>query len=199
MYGKELGKDALTIFCPQTGDSHCRFSIFFCGCKQPKSIHILNSAAKVRLSEHNTKGKTIFFTFIAEREYFRMKLNGKGFHWNDQISLHSYCFYPFLPLPPPPFLNKPNWGASTTTKSTSSTSVHRHRRHRQTDIDDVDSEAVEERKKRRRVRTLEASVIKSVDSFLSAPHASFHPKDRGLACGAHNTPRSNRSHPCEPP
>ena len=23
MYGKELGKDALTIFCPQTGDSHC--------------------------------------------------------------------------------------------------------------------------------------------------------------------------------
>ncbi len=61
MYGKELGKDALTIFCPQTGDSHCRFSIFFCGCKQPKSIHILISAAKVRLSVHNTKGKTIFF------------------------------------------------------------------------------------------------------------------------------------------
>ena len=90
MYGKELGKDALTIFCPQTGDSHCRFSIFFCGCKQPKSIHILNSAAKVRLSEHNTKGKTIFFTFIAEREYFRMKLNRKDFCWNDQISLHSY-------------------------------------------------------------------------------------------------------------
>ena len=54
----------------------------------------------------------------------------------------SYCFYPFLPLPPPPFLNKPNWGASTTTKSTSSTSVHRHRRHRQTDIDDVDLEVV---------------------------------------------------------
>ena len=79
MYGKELGKDALTIFCPQTGDSHCRFSIFFCGCKQPKSIHILISAAKVRLSVHNTKGKTIFLTFIAEREYFRRKLNGTDF------------------------------------------------------------------------------------------------------------------------
>ena len=153
----------------------------------------------LRLSEHKTKGKTIFFTFIAEREYFRMKLNGKGFYWNDQISLHSYCFYPFLPLPPPPFLNKPNWGASTTTKSTSSMSVHRHRRHRQTDIDDVDSETVEERKKRRRVRTLEASVIKSAEWVLSTPHTSFYPKDRGLACGAHNTPRSNRSHPCEPP
>lgn len=60
MYGKELGKDALTIFCPQTGDSHCRFSIFFCGCKQPKSIHIFNSAAKVRTFLQMTKEKSLF-------------------------------------------------------------------------------------------------------------------------------------------
>ena len=31
------------------------FSIFLSGCKQPKSIHILFSAAKVRISERNTK------------------------------------------------------------------------------------------------------------------------------------------------
>lgn len=71
MYGKELGKDALTIFCPQTGDSHCRFSIFFCGCKQPKSIHILLfETAKVRISVRNTKEKT-FFLFVSLQKYFR--------------------------------------------------------------------------------------------------------------------------------
>lgn len=97
-------------------------------------------------------------------------------------------FSPFLL-----FLSLSSTPSTTFPEQTQLGRFHNHK------IDIVDSEAVEERKKRRRVRTLEASVIKSVDSFLSAPHASFHPKDRGLACGAHNTPRSNRSHPCEPP
>ena len=31
----------------------CRFSIFFCGCKQPKSIHIRFLRAKVRILSDN--------------------------------------------------------------------------------------------------------------------------------------------------
>ena len=45
-YGKEIGKNALTNNPSHKGFS-CRFSIFYCGCKQPKSIHILFSCAKV--------------------------------------------------------------------------------------------------------------------------------------------------------
>ena len=37
-----------------------RFSIFYCGCKQPKSIHIFNSAAKVRTFLQMTKEKSLF-------------------------------------------------------------------------------------------------------------------------------------------
>lgn len=38
----------------------CSFSIFFCGCKQPKSIHIGFSGAKVAIFPHPTKRKGIF-------------------------------------------------------------------------------------------------------------------------------------------
>ena len=34
---------------------HLSFSIFYCGCKQPKSIHILISDAKLRINERKTK------------------------------------------------------------------------------------------------------------------------------------------------
>ena len=33
----------------------CRFSIFFCGCKQPKSVHIFKSGAKLRLIFKSSK------------------------------------------------------------------------------------------------------------------------------------------------
>ena len=42
------------------------FSIFLSGCKQPKSIHILFSAAKVRLSERKTK---LVWDFPSERTF----------------------------------------------------------------------------------------------------------------------------------
>ena len=50
-----------------------RFSIFFCGCKQPKSIHILLfAAAKVRISERNTKEKRKFFLLILNERTFEV-------------------------------------------------------------------------------------------------------------------------------
>ena len=41
---------------------HLSFSIFYCGCKQPKSIHILISGAKVVQFERNAKEKALFPT-----------------------------------------------------------------------------------------------------------------------------------------
>ena len=37
------------------------FSIFYCGCKQPKSIHILFSGAKLRKIERRTKEFVLFY------------------------------------------------------------------------------------------------------------------------------------------
>ena len=39
--GKRKGKHAPTRRSLSAGDHQCRFSIFFCGCKQPKSVHIV--------------------------------------------------------------------------------------------------------------------------------------------------------------
>ena len=84
--GKEFGKMRWQIHTSGSRGFYLYlFSIFFCGCKQPKSaskrvqwkfiytlssvsglsksVHILNSAAKLRISEHNTKWKWKHFHF----------------------------------------------------------------------------------------------------------------------------------------
>ena len=48
MYGERIGEDAQTKTHLSLEAFLCRFSIFYCGCKQPKSVHILISAAKLR-------------------------------------------------------------------------------------------------------------------------------------------------------
>ena len=48
MYGERIGEDAQTNLYLTSEAFLCRFSIFYCGCKQPKSIHILKSGAKLR-------------------------------------------------------------------------------------------------------------------------------------------------------
>lgn len=48
MYGERLGKDAPTNRYPPRRFILCRFSIFYRGCKQPKSVHMLNLRAKVQ-------------------------------------------------------------------------------------------------------------------------------------------------------
>ena len=48
MYGERIGEDAQTKTHLNSEAFLCRFSIFYCGCKQPKSVHILISAAKLR-------------------------------------------------------------------------------------------------------------------------------------------------------
>ena len=60
MYGERIGEDAQTNQCLTSEAFLCRFSIFYCGCKQPKSIHIFNSAAKVRTFLQMTKEKSLF-------------------------------------------------------------------------------------------------------------------------------------------
>jgi hypothetical protein len=55
MYGERIGEDAQTNSHLNSEAFLCRFSIFYCGCKQPKSVHILISAAKLRISERKTK------------------------------------------------------------------------------------------------------------------------------------------------
>ena len=55
MYGERIGEDAQTNSHLNIEAFLCRFSIFYCGCKQPKSIHILKSGAKLRISERKTK------------------------------------------------------------------------------------------------------------------------------------------------
>ena len=47
MYGERIGEDAQTKTHLNSEAFLCRFSIFYCGCKQPKSVHILISGAKV--------------------------------------------------------------------------------------------------------------------------------------------------------
>ena len=47
-----------------------RFSIFYCGCKQPKSIHMLFAAAKVQQKEEREKRKEKIICLTWE--------NGKG-------------------------------------------------------------------------------------------------------------------------
>ena len=68
MYGERIGEDAQTNPYLTSEAFLCRFSIFYCGCKQPKSIHILKSGAKLRISERKTKGKALFPT--TRWEYF---------------------------------------------------------------------------------------------------------------------------------
>ncbi len=60
MYGERIGEDAQTNLYLTSEAFLCRFSIFYCGCKQPKSIHIFNSAAKVRTFLQMTKEKSLF-------------------------------------------------------------------------------------------------------------------------------------------
>ena len=50
--------------------------------------------AKVRISEHNTKQKTIFFVFIVERKYFRRSQSTKIIHTNKQNRIKlSFCVH----------------------------------------------------------------------------------------------------------
>ena len=60
MYGERNWEDAQTNTRTSKEALDCRFSIFYCGCKQPKSIHIFNSAAKVRTFLQMTKEKSLF-------------------------------------------------------------------------------------------------------------------------------------------
>ena len=68
MYGERIGEDAQTKTHLSLEAFLCRFSIFYCGCKQPKSVHILKNGANLRLSEGKTKGKALFPT--TRWEYF---------------------------------------------------------------------------------------------------------------------------------
>ena len=57
---REMEKDAQTKETPHpTRHPFVLLAFFYCGCKQPKSVHMI-SAAKVRISEHSTKEKSIF-------------------------------------------------------------------------------------------------------------------------------------------
>ena len=60
MYGERIGEDAQTKTHLNSEAFLCRFSIFYRGCKQPKSIHILISGAKVVQIERSSKGKSLF-------------------------------------------------------------------------------------------------------------------------------------------
>ena len=51
----KIGRTCTDKTLPPAEAILCRFSIFYCGCKQPKSIHILKIAAKIRISEGRTK------------------------------------------------------------------------------------------------------------------------------------------------
>ena len=73
--GKEIGRNAKkSLPC---GSLVFYFSIFFCGCKQPKSVHIVKSPTKVRISERKAKRKAKKICFIrfyvrfSEPEYLR--------------------------------------------------------------------------------------------------------------------------------
>ena len=55
MYGERIGEDAQTNSHLNSEAFLCRFSIFYCGCKQPKSIHILKSGAKLRKNVKSEK------------------------------------------------------------------------------------------------------------------------------------------------
>ena len=55
MYGERIGEDAQTNLYLTSEAFLCRFSIFYCGCKQPKSIHILKSGAKLRKNVKSEK------------------------------------------------------------------------------------------------------------------------------------------------
>ena len=51
MYGERNRAECVKVLCAQAKQVFS-FSIFFCGCKQPKSIHMfMKSGAKVRISE----------------------------------------------------------------------------------------------------------------------------------------------------
>ena len=49
-------------------------------------MKVLNGCAKLRLSEHNTKGKRFFFTFIVEREYVLSPRYNENDNDNEQSS-----------------------------------------------------------------------------------------------------------------
>ena len=58
----KIGRTCTDKTLPPAEAILCRFSIFYCGCKQPKSVHILKNGANLRLSERKTKGKALFPT-----------------------------------------------------------------------------------------------------------------------------------------
>ncbi len=72
--GKEIGHKCVTEQCEAR-----RFSIFFCGCKQPKSIHMSNLCAKVQLSERREKKNAKFFASMVDDR----------FNWQLFASIHS--------------------------------------------------------------------------------------------------------------
>ena len=52
MYGERNRAECVKVLSVWHEEQNFYFSIFFCGCKQPKSIHMLSkSLAKVRISE----------------------------------------------------------------------------------------------------------------------------------------------------
>ena len=79
MYGERNRAECVKVLSVWHEEQNFYFSIFFCGCKQPKSIHMfMKSCAKVRISERFAKEmikrEQKKFTFYAERE----QINPKG-------------------------------------------------------------------------------------------------------------------------
>ena len=60
----KIGRTCTDKTLPPAEAILCRFSIFYCGCKQPKSVHILKIATKIRISAHSTKRKSGKMAFI---------------------------------------------------------------------------------------------------------------------------------------
>ena len=66
----KIGRTCTDKTLPPAEAILCRFSIFYCGCKQPKSVHILKIAAKLRISAHSTKRKSGKMAFINKDIYY---------------------------------------------------------------------------------------------------------------------------------
>ena len=69
MYGERNRAECVKVLSVWHEEQNFYFSIFFCGCKQPKSIHMLSkSRAKVRISERKSKRNLIFLNRRAQQE-----------------------------------------------------------------------------------------------------------------------------------
>ena len=99
--GKEIGKNAqASVMAAESLAPHshaayaigrycivetCRFSIFFCGCKQPKSVHILNRVQSYDL-------------FLSQANWMMKKMRTRREMGEDEMQIRQANFIKFLPF-----------------------------------------------------------------------------------------------------